>query len=205
MLGAPPAGFMNLVQVFAHNAAATLTLACTISDDDGNQTGAFAFAAGTDQNFMTTPNSPLVVTSALVANVFGGTGGTPCEFRVMYIQLPIPTGMKKATLVMTNAFQAIPLGTITQTMHGYRIVPQYENSNQGLVIFDGDTANIGCQMRLTRGAQVFTFVAFPAASSGGRSAPPQVTLLAGDTLEAKLLVAPAVAGSVILRAIYVPS
>lgn len=205
LITAPPAGYMNLVIAEAHNAHATLTLAFQLSDSDGNQAGNIAFAAGASA-FPITSSFPLIVTSALTASVNGGTGGTPCQFRGTCTQVPIPPGMVRTALVLTNAFQTIAgVVPVAGIMIGYRNIPNYAGNDQGIIVFNGDTATCQLQLRLTRGIQTFTWIAASSIAISSRSAPFPLALLAGDLLEAKLTAAPSVAGSVILRAQYMPA
>jgi hypothetical protein len=204
ILAAPPAGFMNLVLLAGQNAAAALTLTFRVRDADGLQftQGATPLAAATAA-FLST-GFPLVVTSDLNADVSGGTGGTPCEFRGSYIQVRIPHGMVRAAVVLTSAYQSIPVVPASGLVAGYTIVPSYESANQGIVVVNGDSATCTPQFRLTRGATVFAWNA-PVTAIGARLAPiPVMPLQAGDVLEVKLAVAPVVAGTIILRALYVP-
>ena len=204
ILAAPPAGYMNLAIFSGHNADAANTLVFRVHDADGDQceNGGTPLAAGSDA-FPASSGFPLITTSALTAVVSGGTGGTPCEFRGSYTQVQVPAGMLRATLALTNAYQAIAVVPASGTAVGYRIVSGYESANQGIIIFNGDTANCTPQFRLTRGALVFTWNA-PITGFGSRSAPgPVVPLIPGDVFECKLAVAPAVPGSILLRAIFV--
>jgi hypothetical protein len=205
---APPAGFMNLAIVTGHNADAALTLLFRLHDADGDQgsNGSAALAAGSDAAASTSGFPFAGLVSDLTAVVSGGTGGTPCEFRGMYNQVPIPTGLIRTTLALTNAYQSIAsiVPAAGQNV-GYRTVPLYDVSNQGIIVFNGDTANCQPQFRLTRSAQQFLWNG-PIVAVGARSAPtPVLALLPGDTLEVKLVAPPVVAGSVLLRAIYLPS
>jgi hypothetical protein len=90
-------------------------------------------------------------------------------------------------------------------MVGLSLIPDLQSGNQGILIFNGDTATATVNFRLTRGATIFlwnTTVSGPPI----RSAPfPVVPILPGDVFEVKLAAPPAVPGTIIFRANYVPA
>lgn len=204
ILKAPPSGYINLAVFATHNADAVNTLTFRVHDADGDQcgNGAAPLVANSDA-FPVPATLPLIVTTDLTAVVAGGTGGTPAEFRGNYTQVPAPI-MLRSTIALTTAYQAIPVVPASGQVMGIRFVSVSEGSNLGLVIFNGDTANCTPQFRLTRGATVFTWNA-SLVTVGVRSFPsPVPPLLTGDLLEVKLSGAPVIAGSILLRAIFVP-
>ena len=197
---------MNLAVLAGHNADAALTLTFRVRDADGDHVsnGAAPLAANSDAQVVG-GGFPLIVTTALTAAVSGGTGGTPCEFRGNYSQIAIPPGMLRPVIALTAAYQVIPVVPANGVTVGYRTVPIYDQTNQGTIVFNGDSAPCTLQFRLTRAAQTFSWNG-SATAVGARAAPiPVLALLAGDVFECRLAAPPVIAGSVLLRALYVPS
>lgn len=154
---APPAGYLNISTAEAHNADGALTATFRINDADGGAggPGAATVAAGADA-FPFLSGVPCVSTSALTAVVSGGTGGTPIEFRGNYVQIPKPVGLVIGVVVLTNAFQSVPnVVPAAGINEPWRLTPLWENSAQGSLIFNGDTAAGVLNWKLTRAATVF--------------------------------------------------
>jgi hypothetical protein len=204
---APPAGFMNLAVIEAHNADAALTLSFRLNDTDGGVggPGAATVAASADA-FPVLSAVPALLTSALTADVSGGTGGTPLECRGNYVQVPRPVGLVIGVLVLTNAFQTVPnVVPASGVNEPYRLSPLWENSGLGSVVFNGDTAAAVLNWKLTRSAQVFQWSTNLTGNGTRTSSSGFPALLPGDVLEAKLAAPPVVAGSIIFRGTFRPA
>jgi hypothetical protein len=200
---------MNLVSMLrGTNADAAATLTYKISDADGLIVSCNAATVASQGAQNIASNCPLQTTSALTATVSGA--GTPCDFVGMYQRIPIPANLVLAVTVLTNAYQSIP--SIIPAA-GFAstpwIAPPFTLVSPGGNVLsthmNGDTATSQLQLRLIRAGVTYD-LPNPLAAATGINIRNQLfgipSLLPGDQWFARVLVAPNVAGSVILRSVY---
>lgn len=196
----PPAGYLHVVHhsVFA-NAAAALAAIATLRDGIGPQY---------------IVNVPAVQTVALITGVaivepgggaldlvVSGAGGT-CSILGEYWRVPKPTGFFSVSTVLTNAFQAVNAAPVS----GINVLAWLTATGANITLsapaylVNADTASATVILETVRGAAtvISTGAALTAGNRGAISAVP-AALAVGDTLRARLNVAPVVAGSVVLR------
>jgi hypothetical protein len=165
-----------------------------------------AAVAALGDSFLIGNSFPVLATTDITAVISAGTGGTPCEFRGVYNQVPIPVGMQRAVLVMTNAYQSLAAVVPASGVNvGYSLMPILVSTLQGIAVYNGDTAACTVNFRLTRGSTAFLWNNTVSAPPSRAAFFPVEPLLPGDVFEAKLAAPPNVAGSIILRANFVPS
>lgn len=221
---APPAGFFTvLLFLRVSNENTVTTMDWTVQDADGLIAAGQGTAVLAARGVATDPASastqivqfssvPIYSKSQITFTVnSGGPGVVSASFCLMR-----DAGIVQVAMLPTASFQAMPAAIPSDAQHAtmemgvagaYGVGPMAPAAT-GATAMNNDTASCNWVFRITRGAFVHTWTGLAGSNVPLRTRGTLVqqafpALLLGDVFEVKLQAAPAVAGSIVLRMLFV--